>query len=259
MSELEPSLKNLIFTKELTINIITVVYNGIDFIEATIKSVINQTYPNINYIIIDGGSSDGTVEIIKKYEHKLHYWISEPDKGIYDAMNKALSLITEGYIWFINAGDQINDENTTQTIVNSGIYDIYYGKISLIHKDQTIIKTLSVPSKLHWYNFRRGMPISHQAIIVHKKIADLYNLDFKCIADSDWIIKAFKKTNSITYVDIVFSKYMIEGFSDTNFKKCWAERFKLMKIHYGQLEYWMVFYYYSYAILQRIKISWTRK
>ena len=89
----------------LKITFITVCYNAIDTLEKTILSIINQTYPNIEYIIIDGASTDGTVDIIKKYEHKLSYWISEPDKGIYDAMNKGLKRATGDYINFMNADD----------------------------------------------------------------------------------------------------------------------------------------------------------
>ena len=87
------------------ITIITVAYNAVKDIENTILSVLNQTYPNIEYIIIDGGSTDGTLDIIKKYEDKISYWVSEPDKGIYDAMNKGTLKATGVWLNFMNAGD----------------------------------------------------------------------------------------------------------------------------------------------------------
>lgn len=91
--------------KESKISVITVCYNCVSVIEQTIKSVLEQTYPNIEYIIIDGGSMDGTVDIIKKYSDTVTYWISEPDNGIYDAMNKGIDMATGDYLNFMNAGD----------------------------------------------------------------------------------------------------------------------------------------------------------
>ena len=98
------------------ISIITVAYNAIQLIEATIKSVINQSYTSIEYIIIDGGSTDGTIDIIKKYDKYLAYWISEPDKGIYDAMNKAIKKANGDWINFMNCGDTFVDENVISEI-----------------------------------------------------------------------------------------------------------------------------------------------
>src|SRR5688572_4810851 len=94
------------------LSIITVVYNGEQLLEKTILSILNQTYTNIEYLIIDGRSKDRTVDIIKKYENKISYWVSEPDKGIYDAMNKGMNAAKGDYIWFINAGDVIHAQNT---------------------------------------------------------------------------------------------------------------------------------------------------
>lgn len=94
----------------ILISVVTVSYNAVATIEQTLLSVINQTYPNIEYIIIDGGSTDGTVDIIKKYADEIVYWISEPDKGIYDAMNKGIKKANGEWINFINAGDSYYDK-----------------------------------------------------------------------------------------------------------------------------------------------------
>lgn len=113
----------------ILISVVTVSYNAVATIEQTLLSVINQTYPNIEYIIIDGGSTDGTVDIIKKYADEIVYWISEPDKGIYDAMNKGIKKANGEWINFINAGDSYYDKKSIEQIVLSfheeGI--IYYG------------------------------------------------------------------------------------------------------------------------------------
>ena len=98
------------------VSIVTVVFNGEKYLEQTIQSVINQTYDNVEYIIIDGGSTDGTVDIIKNYEDRIDYWISEKDKGIYDAMNKGINLASGEWINFMNAGDIFYDEKVLNTI-----------------------------------------------------------------------------------------------------------------------------------------------
>lgn len=100
--------------ENLKISIITVSYNAAKTIEQTIQSVVNQTYDNIEYIIIDGGSTDGTVDIIKKYEDKIAYWVSEPDKGIYDAMNKGILKASGEYIYFLGADDWLYNESVME-------------------------------------------------------------------------------------------------------------------------------------------------
>ena len=111
------------------ISVVTVSYNAVSVIEQTIFSVINQTYPNVEYIIIDGGSTDGTVDIIKKYADKITYWVSEPDKGIYDAMNKGIELATGEWINFMNAGDSFYSFSILELIFGQTIFsnDIIYG------------------------------------------------------------------------------------------------------------------------------------
>ena len=103
----------------MKITVITVCHNAAKTLEKTIKSVLNQTYPNIEYIIIDGGSTDDTVDIIKRYADRLAYWISEPDKGIYDAMNKGIEVATGEWINFMNAGDTFYEENTIDFVLEA--------------------------------------------------------------------------------------------------------------------------------------------
>ena len=114
------------------ISVVTVSYNAVSTIEQTILSVINQTYPHIEYIIIDGGSTYGTVDIIKKYADKIAYWVSEPDKGIYDAMNKGIKVATGEWINFMNSGDCLYRNDTIEKILNKSSttnnVSIIYGK-----------------------------------------------------------------------------------------------------------------------------------
>ena len=101
------------------VTIVTVTYNAKDLLEETIHSVLNQTYTNIEYIIIDGNSTDGTFEIIKKYEDKIDYWVSEPDDGIYYAMNKAIEKASGEWINFMNAGDTFTNFDTVEYVINN--------------------------------------------------------------------------------------------------------------------------------------------
>lgn len=111
------------YDNKLIISIITVVFNGKEHLEETILSVLNQTYDNIEYIIIDGASTDGTLDIIKKYEDKIDYWVSEKDKGIYDAMNKGINLANGEWLNFMNAGDKFYNDDTLEGVLKENIID----------------------------------------------------------------------------------------------------------------------------------------
>ena len=128
---------NLFKETDTLISIVTVSYNAVLTIEQTILSVINQTYPNVEYIIIDGGSTDGTVDIIKKYANKIAYWVSEPDKGIYDAMNKGGIRATGTFIQFHNAGDWLENEYVVEKIFkkNPKNVDVIYGDMIIRRSD----------------------------------------------------------------------------------------------------------------------------
>lgn len=219
------------------ISIITVVYNSVRYIEKTIFSVINQSYPKIEYLIIDGGSTDGTLEIIAKYKDFIDYFISESDKGIYDAMNKGLSAATGKYVWFINSGDEIYDLNVLDNIFRNKIKfaDIYYGETEIISPEGKTIgmRRHASPEKLSWKSFKWGMKVSHQSIIVKKEISGFYDLAYRFSADFDWVIKALKKAKSIENTGIILSKFMDGGTTKKNLKAGLKERFKIMQQNYG--------------------------
>ena len=147
--------------KKPLISIITISYNSCLTIEDTILSVINQTYPHIEYIVIDGGSKDGTVDIIKRYENKISYWISEPDKGIYYAMNKGIAATTGEWINFINCGDSFYDKNVIARLFKDSIgenYSVVYGNTVFQYSDHTEIEAN------RQYGNYKFMPACHQSI-----------------------------------------------------------------------------------------------
>lgn len=167
---------------KLLISVVTVCYNAADTIEKTMLSVLNQTYHDIEYIIIDGGSTDGTVEIIRKYADRIAYWVSEPDKGIYDAMNKGIKVATGEWINFMNAGDEFVDEGVIEKLFQNRTIDtvgVVFGDTLFIHKSkQKIVKFGDDPH-------HKIMPSCHQSIFCRRILLAriLFDLRYKIAAD----------------------------------------------------------------------------
>lgn len=219
------------------VSIITVVYNSERFIENTIKSIINQTYSNIEYIIVDGASTDGTIDVIKKYENYIGKWISEKDKGLYDAMNKAIEMASGEYLWFINSGDEIYTESILSDIFSKleDMPDVIYGETEMINfKGQQIgMRRHSVPEKLTWRSLRFGMKVCHQSILVKKELVEPYRIDYKYSADFEWVLKVLKKARSIHNARLILSKFMEGGLTRQSLVPSLKERFRIMSRYYG--------------------------
>lgn len=219
------------------VSIITVVYNAVDVLEGTLLNILEQSYPAIEYLIIDGGSKDGTLEIIEKYKDRIQYWISEPDRGLYDAMNKGLQAATGKWVWFINAGDKIYSKDTTSQIFDrfGSEADIYYGDSMVVGPDYEEIglRRLRPPEKLDWKSFQKGMLVCHQSILVNRQLADPFDLKYPHSADFDWVIKALKKTDRVINTHLILSAFLDGGQSKQTIKPSLKERFASMRAHYG--------------------------
>lgn len=222
----------------MKLSVVTIVFNDVNNIQKTMNSVFSQTYSNIEYIIIDGASTDGTTEKIKNNSEKIDYWISEPDNGLYDAMNKGLKKATGDYICFLNSGDLFYDEFTVENIFKSSDnqnVDVFYGD-TLIVDDNGNIKGKRrhrPPKKLTWKSFKYGMLVSHQAFIPSLKITPLYDLNYKYSSDFDWCIKILKKSTTIINTNIDLIRYLDGGLTKKRFKASLKERFKIMVKNYG--------------------------
>lgn len=218
------------------LSVITIVYNNVKDIERTMLSVLNQTYTNIEYIIIDGVSTDGTKDVIYNYKSRLAQFISEPDKGIYDAMNKGLALATGDYVLFMNSGDEIYaSETVTDVFETAASADIYYGETEM-YDDQW--KSLGqrrhcAPEEFNWKSFRYGMSISHQAIYIKRSIIEPFDLQYKYSADIDWIIRSAKKASSIVNTHMYVAKYLVGGISKKKHLASLKERFAIFTKYYG--------------------------
>lgn len=198
------------------ISIITISFNARQFIEKTIQSVINQKYDKYEYIIIDGGSTDGTVDIIKKYESYLSYWISEKDDGIYDALNKGLKKASGDIIGQINSGDYY-EENSFQKIADDfqkSHFDLFYGNTKVIDINDNI---LSLKKARPWKNMFYGTPeFYHSACFFSKNILSkvgFYNPDYKIAGDIDLLQRVVLNSGRTSVADVDISYQRTNGVS----------------------------------------------
>jgi len=218
------------------ISIVTVCYNAQQFIEKTIQSIVNQTFKDIEYIIIDGASKDKTLDIVKKYETKITKLISEPDNGLYDAMNKGIKKANGKYILFINAGDAFHSNTTLEEVFNNcQKSDVIYGDTLITNSNWEIIgkRRLRPPKTLKYKDFSKGMLVSHQAFIAKKSLAELYDINYRYSADFDWTIKILKKAKTICNASIPIAHFMEGGQTSKTVIPGLKERFIIMKKHYG--------------------------
>jgi glycosyltransferase involved in cell wall biosynthesis len=218
------------------LSVVTIVYNNVKDIERTMLSVLNQTYADIEYIVVDGLSNDGTIDIIKRYEGRITKFISEKDEGIYDAMNKGLDLATGDYVIFMNSGDEFFDNDTVAAVFASADdADIYYGETEMIDDSGQSLgqRRHKAPKQFTWRGFNLGMSISHQAIYIKRSLIEPYDRKYQLSADIDWIIRAAKKAKKIVNVNRYVATYLVGGMSKTKHRQSLAERFDIMKRHYG--------------------------
>lgn len=230
------------------ITIITVVYNGAQFLEDTIKSVINQSFKNFEYIVIDGGSTDGTLEIIQKYQSHIAKWISEPDKGIYDAMNKGIDLSTGSWLNFMNAGDSLYSSEVLENVFDNEISQdigIIYGNTDIGHK------ILKYKQNLNIQDMAQGMMLCHQSTFYRLCDSIRYNLKYKICGDQDFTMQFFSKNRKSQYFDITISKYDLDGISSQSLNKILKEKFQINKSY--KLSYKPIIKSYIISIMVKIR------
>lgn len=201
--------------KKLKITVITVVYNGIDYIEDTILSVINQDYSNIEYIIIDGKSDDGTMDIVEKYATKISYWVSESDNGIYDAMNKGIKVATGDWIIFMNCGDYFFSSDIITQVFSQMLIgiDVVYGGAWVRSMWGEFQINPCIPKNI-WKGF------VHQSVFVKCEVCKdmLFDVDIKAASDYDFIYKLYIGGKRFQMLDLIISNilYIDSGFSSVN-------------------------------------------
>lgn len=233
-----------------SLSVITVTYNAAETLGRTISSVKQQTYPHIQHVIVDGNSTDGTIDLIREYASKKTKWISEPDKGLYFAMNKAVMLADGNYLCFLNAGDTFCCANTVAQMMASfyGHHepDIIYGETAIVDDNGKFLhmRRLKAPKRLTYKSFKKGMLVCHQAFIVNKKIYSPYDTSYRFSSDFDWAIRMMKRAEHIHNSDYVLINYLNEGLTTANRKASLKERFAIMSKHYGLLPtvFWHIWF-----------------
>lgn len=229
----------------MKISVITVCYNAVQTLEKTMLSVLNQTYPDVEYIIIDGGSTDGTVDIIKKYADRLAYWVSEPDKGIYDAMNKGTLIASGDWIIYINADDVLL--SLPLEILQIEKVRSYYSAIcGRVKTEYEIIKPFFNKS-IYTHN-----TLPHQGIFYNQKLRHgLYDLKYKIFADYAFNIDLYKRGEKVLCIDEIIAFHSLDGIS--NNKKYTRELFSIIRSN-GLCAYCLSFFYFKYkGVCRRIK------
>lgn len=191
------------------ISVVTVVRNDVINIEKTILSVLSQSFQNIEYIIIDGSSTDGTLDVIKKYADKVAYWVSEPDKGVYDAMNKGIAVSTGDFVIFMNSGDTFHSDDTIEKMVQGATSndDVLYGNVSVKYWDGIVVEK---PREFFKTSMRfKGVGICHQTVFFPGEILRKmrYNISYRIASDYDLLYRMWKQGVHFVYCDVVVADY----------------------------------------------------
>lgn len=239
--------------------IITITYNAEKVVERTLQSVLHQTYEDVEHLIIDGASKDNTLRIAEAYKaesdasgcgHKVIIK-SEPDEGIYDAMNKGLTQASGDYILYMNAGDFFPSDTTLEEIVHrchlnelpsAELPAVLYGNTNIVDGEGHFLhpRRLQPPKKLTWRSFRQGMLVCHQAFYARTDLAKnlQYDTRYRYSADVDWCIRVMKEAERaalpLCNINMVVANYTEEGATTQHHRESLKERYQVMCRHYGK-------------------------
>ena len=241
----------------IRITYVTITYNAASVLQRTLDSVLCQDYSEIVHLIIDGASTDTTLQLVDDYiersnasggGHRVQV-TSEPDKGIYDAMNKGLRSIEGDYVCFLNAGDFLPAPDTVSKIVGKvescgSLPAVLYGDTDIVNSEGRFLhhRRLSPPEQLSWKSFRQGMLVCHQAFYARTDfaIATPYDLRYRYSADVDWCIRvmkaAAKESVPMLNLKMVVANYTEEGQTTLHHRESLWERYRVMERHYGRVQ-----------------------
>lgn len=220
--------------------IITVTFNAETTLARTLDSVDSQTFDDYEHIVVDGASTDRTLSIAESRPNKRRRIVSEPDKGLYDAMNKGMSRTSGKYLIFLNAGDKFHSPDTlgiiAKAIFENDIPGIVYGQTIVVDNEGAVIgpRHLTAPAALTLKSFANGMLVCHQSFIALRRIAGSYDTRYRFSADYDWCIRCLQHSRkSVGLGDTVLVDYLNEGETSRNHFRSLRERFRIMCYYYG--------------------------
>lgn len=223
------------------LSVISITYNNYRGLRKTLE-VFNENNwgERVEIVIVDGGSKDETPDFLKTQTLTAN-WVSEKDKGIYDAMNKGLSMATGDYVWFLNSGDYAPNASVIHLILNNieKKPDALYGETLLVNENGELIgsrseqTTRTMPPLLNWRSFSRGMTVGHQAFIIRRSLALPYDLQYKHVADIDWMIRCLKQCDTVVNLIQPIVCFTLDGHSTKHRKASNRERYRVLKKHYG--------------------------
>ncbi len=229
--------------KRPLISVITITFNASATLPITMESVAEQTFKDFEHIVVDGASTDDTIILARRMGSEGLRILSEPDQGLYYAMNKGLKMARGRYLIFLNSGDRFHAADTLKEYadaIKERNPDIVYGETEIVDIEGKRIgpRHLSVPEILTVDSFSQGMLICHQAFMVRKDIAPLYDTDYRYSSDYDWCIRCIKASRAGDRVNLhrVTIDYLTDGLTDKNKKASLIERFKIMAAHYGSMK-----------------------
>lgn len=258
----------------IRISIVTITFNAERCLQRTQDSVARQTYPYIEHLIVDGASKDGTVAIAWRYQKESRHEVvvsSEPDKGLYDAMNKGLQRATGDYVVFLNAGDALHAKDTIETVVNSLTPDpspltselpaVVYGDTAITDTEGRFLhlRRLRPPKVLTWRSFRQGMLVCHQAFYARLDLARTlpYDLQYRHSADVDWCIRIMKEADRLGLLlvnaNAILADFEEGGNTTQNHRASLLERYRVMVRHYGCVQTFLLHCWFVVrAVISRI-------
>jgi glycosyltransferase involved in cell wall biosynthesis len=235
--------------------VVTAVFNEAERLESTILSVLSQEYTDLEYIIVDGGSTDGTLDVLRKYERSIAYWVSEPDKGIYDAFNKACRFITGQWTIFLGAGDLFYNANVLtsmeEVVRNVGLEsEIVYGRVLLTTSENMPIETLNFPWNLMRGRWTGGRPMlpHHQGVFHRDRILSAetpFDITYRIAADSKLLYSSLRRVQPV-FSEIIVASASVGGVStDVRYSIAVAKEVSRINREFGFTNYPNQFWHYS--------------